>query len=106
MEPQRSPGNPDIVRARRPGFAAYGAHIPAAINPDAHASVLDMLDGAMKRFADKPALHCLGHTLTYADADRLSRNFAAYLQTRLGVGKGDRVAVMLPNLAAFPLAML
>src|SRR5215813_7210943 len=60
----------------------------------------------MKRYADKPAFHCFGRTLTYADTDRLSRNFAAYLQSKLGVRKGDRIAVMLPNLPAFPLTML
>src|SRR5262249_29124984 len=49
---------------------------------------------------------CLDRTLTYADVDRLSRAFAAYLQGRLGVRKGDRIAVMLPNIPAFPLAML
>src|SRR5262249_44339940 len=55
---------------------------------------------------DKPAVHCFGHTLSYAATDRLSRDFAAYLQVKLGVKKADRVAVMLPNIAAFPLAML
>ena len=60
----------------------------------------------MRRFADKPAFHCFGQTLTYADTDRLSRNFAAYLQVKLSVKKADRIAVMLPNIPAFPLAML
>src|SRR6516225_6379424 len=84
----------------------YGERIPTEINPDAYGSVLEMLEGAMKRYADKPALRCFGKTLTYADTDRLSRAFAAYLQNKLGIRKGDRVAVMLPNLPAFPLAML
>jgi long-chain acyl-CoA synthetase len=87
-------------------LAAYGEQIPAGINPDAHGSVLEMLEGAMRRFADKPAFHCFGHTLTYADTDRLSRDFAAYLQVELGVKKADRIAVMLPNIPAFPLSML
>jgi long-chain acyl-CoA synthetase len=87
-------------------LAAYGEQIPPGINPDAHGSVLEMLEGAMRRFADKPAFHCFGHTLTYADTDRLSRDFAAYLQVELGVKKADRIAVMLPNIPAFPLAML
>src|SRR5262249_9960586 len=65
-----------------------------------------MLEGAIQPFADKPAFHCFGHTLSYADTDRLSRDFAAYLQVKLGVKKADRVAVMLPNIPAFPLAML
>jgi long-chain acyl-CoA synthetase len=87
-------------------LAAYGGRIPAEINPDAHASVLALFEDAMKRYADKPAFRCFGRTLTYADTDRLSRNFASYLQTTLGVKKGDRIAVMLPNLPAFALAML
>ena len=87
-------------------LAAYGARIPAEINPHAHRSVLHMLEGAMQRFADRPAFRCFGRTLTYADTDRLSRDFAAYLQGKLGVKKGDRIAVMLPNIPAFALAML
>jgi long-chain acyl-CoA synthetase len=85
---------------------SYGARIPAEINPDAYLSVLEMLEGAMTRYADKRAFRCFGQTLTYADTDRLSRNFAAFLQSKIGIKKGDRVAVMLPNIPAFPLAML
>jgi long-chain acyl-CoA synthetase len=91
---------------RKRWLTTYGARIPAEINPNAHGSVLEMLEGAMKRFADRPAFRCFGQTLTYADTDRLSRRFAAYLQGRLGVKKGDRIAVMLPNIPAFPIAML
>jgi long-chain acyl-CoA synthetase len=87
-------------------LAAYGEKIPCEINPDAYSSVAEMLEGVMQRFADQPAFRCFGHTLTYADTDRLSRQFTAYLQGRLGVKKGDRIAVMLPNIAAFPIAML
>jgi len=87
-------------------FAAYGENIPCEIDPDVHGSVLELLEGAMRRYADKPAFRCFGQTLTYADTDRLSRNFAAYLQGKLGVKKGDRIAVMLPNIPAFPLAMI
>src|SRR5262245_27481980 len=111
MEPQLSPANlgtvkPTPARPSKHWLATYDKRIPAEINPDAHRSVLDMFESAMQRFADKPAIRCFGATLTYADTDRLSRNFAAYLQTKLGVTKGDRIAVMLPNLPAFPLALL
>jgi long-chain acyl-CoA synthetase len=85
---------------------SYGARIPAEIDPDAYLSVLEMLETAMKRYADKPAFRCFGETLTYADTDRLSRDFAAWLQSKIGIKQGDRVAVMLPNIPAFPLAML
>ena len=91
---------------RKRWLAAYGEQIPSEINPEAYGSVLEMLEGAMRHFADKPAFHCFGQTLTYADTDRLSRNFAAYLQVKLSVKKADRIAVMLPNIPAFPLAML
>src|SRR3974390_2322360 len=87
-------------------LAAYGEKIPCEIDPDVHGSVLELLESAMRRYADKPAFHCFGQTLTYADTDRLSRNFAAFLQSKLGVKKGDRIAVMLPNIPAFPLAMI
>jgi long-chain acyl-CoA synthetase len=87
-------------------LAAYGERIPAEIDPDAHRSVAAMLEDAMRRYADRPAFRCFGQTLTYGDVDRLSRDFAAYLQRRLGVKRGDRVAVMLPNVPAFPIAMI
>ena len=92
---------------QKPWFATYReCGIPAEINPDAHRSVVHMLEQAMKKNADKPAFRCIGQTLTYADVDRQSRNFAAYLQKKLGVEKGDRIAVMMPNLLAFPIAFL
>jgi long-chain acyl-CoA synthetase len=90
----------------RPQLAAYGGHIPDQIDPDAYDSVVEMLEEAMQRFAGKPAFRCFGQTLTYADTDRLSRDFAAYLQHRLELSKGERVAVMLPNIPAFPIAMI
>jgi len=84
----------------------YGDRIPADINPKAYASVVQMMDQAMVRFADRVAFHSFGNAITYAETDRLSRAFAAYLQHDLGVKKGDRIAVMMPNLLAFPIAML
>ena len=92
---------------QRPWLATYReCGIPAQIDPNAHRSVVHMLEGAMKEYAAKPAFRSFGQTLTYADVDRQSRNFAAYLQTKLGVKKGDRIAVMMPNLLAFPIAFL
>ena len=87
-------------------LAAYGERISCEIDPDVHGSVLELLEAAMRRYADKPAFRCFGQTLTYADTDPLSRGFAAYLQGKLSVKKGDRVAVMLPNIPAFPIAMM
>ena len=84
---------------------SYGT-IPAEINPDAYPSVVALFEEAMQRFADKPAFRCFGQTLTYADVDRQSRDFAAYLQQRLSVKKGDRIAVMTPNFIAFPIVCI
>jgi long-chain acyl-CoA synthetase len=91
----------------RPWLATYReCGIPAQIDPNAHRSLVHLLEMAMKKYADKPAFRSFGQTLTYADVDLQSRNFAAYLQTKLGVKKGDRIAVMMPNLLAFPIAFL
>ncbi len=91
----------------RPWLATYrDNHIPETIDPNAYPSVVHMLEQAMLGFADKPAFRAFGQTLTYADVDRLSGAFAAWLQNRLGVKKGDHIAVMSPNLLAFPVAFL
>jgi long-chain acyl-CoA synthetase len=90
---------------RRHWVASYGP-IPAEIDADRYPCVNALLHDAMRRFAAKPAFRAFGQTLSYADIDRLSSAFAAYLQKVAGVGKGDRVAVMLPNLLAFPIAFI
>ena len=91
----------------KPWLATWKANnIPADLNADVFPSVTHMLDAAMLTFADKPAFRSFGQTLSYADVDRLSAAFAAWLQHKLGIKKGDRIAVMAPNLLAFPIAFL
>ncbi|MES2264185.1 MAG: AMP-binding protein [Pseudomonadota bacterium] len=94
------------MKNNKPWLATYGEQIPAEINPDACRSVVELLETAMATYADHPAFRSFGQTLSYADVDRLSRDFAAYLQRELGVVKGDRIAVMLPNILAFPIAFI
>ena len=60
---------------------------------------------SFERFAERPAFHNLGHTLSYAALDRLSRDFAAYLQGLPGMTKGERVAIMSPNLLQYPVVL-
>lgn len=91
--------------SRRPWLRSYGP-IPTRIDADAWPSVNALLEQALHRYAAQPAFRAFGQTLTYADIDRLSAAFAAYLQKVAGVRKGDRVAVMLPNLLAFPIAFI
>ena len=80
--------------------------IPETINPDAYPSVVAMLDEAIDKYPDRIAFHCMGQQISYADLSRRAYAFAAYLQHRLGVTKGERIAVMLPNIIAFPIACL
>ena len=85
--------------------ASYGK-VPAEINPDAHASVTQLMDEAMQRFADRPAFRGAGQTLSYGDMDRCRATSPPICRTSSGVKKGDRIAVMTPNLLAFPIAFL
>jgi long-chain acyl-CoA synthetase len=91
----------------KPWLATYREYgIPSDISPSPHRSVVDLLEQAITTFGPKPAFHSYGETLRYADVDRLSSAFAAWLQHELGVKKGDRIAVMMPNLVAFPIVFL
>ena len=83
----------------------YPAGIPHEIDPDRFESVADLFDWTVARFNDRPAYHSFGHTLSYAALDRLSRDFAAFLQGLPGLGKGERVAIMSPNLLQYPVAL-
>ncbi len=79
--------------------------MPAEINPDLFKSIPDLFEKTATKFADRPAFHNLGHTLSYADLDRLTRQFAAFLQGLPGMAQGDRVAIMAPNLLQYPVAL-
>ena len=93
-------------QALQPGMSSLGAAIPKEIDPDRYRSVAHMLEEAIARYGERPAFVGSGKTLSFGEMDRRARAFAAYLQNELGVCKGDRVAVMLPNLLAFPVATL
>ena len=67
-------------------------------------SIADALEQACKEYADKIALTCLGSDLTYRQLDRLATDFASFLQHEVGLKKGDRLAIMLPNIMQFPIA--
>ena len=83
----------------------YPAGMPHEIDADQFMSVADMFEKTVARFADRPACHNLGCTISYAELDRLSRDFAAFLQGLPGMVKGDRVAIMAPNLLQDPVAL-
>lgn len=83
----------------------YPEGIPAEIDLDEFSSLVDVLEQSVEKFGDQPAYTNLGTTLSYADVDRLSRDFAAYLQNLPQLAPGDRVAVMMPNLLQYPIAI-
>ncbi|HSQ05961.1 MAG TPA: AMP-binding protein [Burkholderiales bacterium] len=86
-------------------LASYPPGMPAEIDSRRCASIPDLLKDACSRFTDRPAYTNMGVTIRYRDLDRLSRHFAAYLQHDIGLSKGDRVAIMLPNLFQYPVAL-
>jgi len=79
----------------------YPKGVPADIDPDRYTSLVQMLEESFQKFASRPAFTGLGRTLAYAELDELSRCFGAWLQAR-GLRAGERVAVMLPNVLAYP----
>ena len=83
----------------------YPVGMPAEIDPDVFMSIPDMFEKTAAKFAGGPAYHNLGHTISYAELERLSRDFAAFLQGLPSMAKGDRVAIMSPNLLQYPIAL-
>ncbi len=83
---------------------SYPKQAPAEIDPDAYPSLVAVFEDSCRRFAERPAYHNLGVTLKFSDLDRLSADFAAYL-AGLGLVRGDRVALMMPNLLQYPVAL-
>lgn len=84
---------------------AYDTGVPYEINPAEYSSINDMLEIGFKKFKSNPAFHNMGTTLSYEEIDLLSRKFASYLQNDLHLQKGDRVALMMPNILQYPIAL-
>jgi long-chain acyl-CoA synthetase len=90
----------------KPWTKTYGPGVPLEIDADAYPSTVALFDSAAAKYADRPAFECFGRTMTYAEVDRASHAVAAWLQKKLSVKRGDRIALMVPNVFAFPIAML
>ena len=84
---------------------SYPPHVPADINPDQYASLVELFRHSVERFHDRPAFQNMGKILTYHEVDELSREFAAYLIHEAGLHAGDRIALMMPNLLQYPIAL-
>lgn len=83
----------------------YPSGVPAEINPNEYRSLTVLLESSCQRFAELDAFTSLGRTITYADFDRRARDFAAWLQQSGKLQRGDRIAIMLPNVLQYPIAL-
>ncbi len=88
----------------RPWLAAYPAGVPADIDASQYASLVQLMEESFRQYADRTAYSFMGRDVSFAETDRLSRAFAAYLQG-LGLAQGDRVAIMMPNVPQYPVAV-
>jgi long-chain acyl-CoA synthetase len=82
----------------------YPPEVPQSVDPSVYPTLLDLLDSALKKHAAQPAYLMMGKRVSFADVDAASRALAAYLQG-LGLERGDRVAIMMPNVFQYPVAV-
>lgn len=94
-----------VVVVERVWLKHYPKNVPAEINPDRYSSLAEIIEESCKQYANLPAYYNFGSTLSYQQVEMLSRAFAAYLQQELKLKKGDRIAVMLPNMLQYPIAV-
>ena len=90
--------------AKRPWLNAYPPGVPAEIDPSQYQSLVQLMEESFRKFADRPAYSFMGKEVGYAQTDTMSKALAAYLQS-LGLTKGDRVAIMMPNVPQYPVAV-
>ena len=90
--------------AARPWLGAYPAGVPAEIDVDKLGTVVDLFDRSIAAYASRPALRCFGTNLSYREVGAAAQAVAAWIGAQ-GLGKGDRVAIMMPNVPAYPAAL-
>ncbi len=88
----------------RPWLGAYPQGVPSDIDPGQYSSLVQLMEESFQKYASRPAYSFMGKEVSYAQTDSLSRAFAAYLQG-IGLQKGDRVAIMMPNVPQYPVAV-
>jgi long-chain acyl-CoA synthetase len=88
----------------RPWLKSYSEGVPADIKVDQYTSLVQLMEDSFRQYADRPAYSFMGKSFSYAQIDSVSTAFATYLQG-LGLVKGDRVAVMMPNVPQYPVAV-
>ncbi len=89
----------------KPWLATYPEGVPEVLAPPPYKSLRELIEFAFTEFADRPAYTNMGTTLTFRELDDLSQQFAAYLQQELKLVRGERVAIMLPNVLQYPVVL-
>ncbi|EGR2796659.1 long-chain-fatty-acid--CoA ligase [Vibrio navarrensis] len=89
----------------KPWLSRYPSDVPETINPDQYESLVEMFEQSVQKYADQPAFMNMGSVMTFRKLEERSRAFSAYLQNELKLKKGDRVALMMPNLLQYPVAL-
>ncbi len=88
----------------RPWLKNYPQGVPANINADEYPSLVALLEATFKKYGKKPAFSCMGKEMTFEQVDKLSQQFGAYLLSR-GLEPGDKIALMMPNMLQYPIAL-
>ncbi|MBA4299753.1 long-chain acyl-CoA synthetase [Algoriphagus alkaliphilus] len=88
-----------------PWHKHYPASVDQEVNYEAYSSIVDLFDESVKKFGGSVAFECMGKTMTFAELDALSIQFANYLTHVLKLEKGSRVAIQMPNILQYPVAM-
>lgn len=86
-------------------YKNYDPGVPQTIDVNEFKNITEIFEFGFSKFAHRPAFHNMGTTLTFGQIDVLSRRFASYLQNELGLKKGDRIAIMMPNILQYPIAL-
>ena len=89
----------------KPWLNSYQEGVPAEIDTNEHTSVVEIFTGACAKYADNPAFTNFGKTISYAELDKYTKQFASWLIHEAGLKKGDRIAIMMPNLLQYPVAV-
>ncbi len=89
----------------REWYSSYQEGVPHEINMDEYNSIPHILEESFKNFKDRPSFHCMGKSFTFGEMDYLSKKFGSFLQNELGLTKGSRVALMMPNILQYPVAL-
>src|ERR1700759_4056628 len=102
--PFENAGIQEKHRMQKIWLKSYPPGVPAEIDPTQYASVADLLEESFRLHRGKTAFACMGKEITYGELDELSRRLAAWFRSK-GLERGARIAIMMPNVLHYPIAL-